>query len=150
MRVTSEELANFRRDVPPPPPPIEPVLSAREEARLIASARRDNPEIDARRARVLALLRRPAAPEGADAELIALVAAARALPLERPDDRAKARMRLAEIGRLKDPPPEVVKLLRQLGLAPGDSQAFAEALLPHKHDVSEFSQNSYEGGTGPT
>src|SRR4051794_22938046 len=135
MPIRREDLRKYSRPVPPPPRPIEPVLSAVEEAALIASSRRrDDPVVAARRARVLTLLRRPATPEGADAELVALLAAARALPLERDEDRLAARQQLVGIGRVADPPPEVRRLLRKFGVAPGDGPAFAEALLPSRYD----------------
>ena len=145
VRISRDELRKFDRAVGPAPPPVEPLMSAVEEVRLIRDRTLHDPVTEARRDRVRALLRRPAPPEGTDAELVALLAAARALPLERPEDRAYARMRLAEIGRLKDPPAEVRKLLARFGLDPGDSDAFADALLPPKHDISRFSQNSYIG-----
>ena len=144
MRVSRDELQRFTRKVAPPPAPVEPLLAAAQEAALLADAKRDDPRIAARRARVVALLRRPAPPEGSDAELVALLAAARALPLERRDDQTTARLRLREIGGLKDPPPEVRKLLDRLGLKPGDSEAFANALLPPTHHIGDF----YESGTG--
>jgi hypothetical protein len=111
---------------------------------VIADADPADVLVAARRQRVLALLRRPATPEGADAELVALLAAARALPLERREDRLKARRRLADIGGLKEPPLEVAKLLDRFGIQAGDGQAFADALLPPTHDIGEF----YESGAG--
>jgi hypothetical protein len=145
MRISRDELRKFDHAVGPAPPRVEPLMSAAEEARVIRDATLDDPVTEARRERVRALLRRPAPSEGADAELIVLLAAARALPLRRPEDRVNARVRLAEIGRLEHPPPEVEKLVATLGLDPGDSQAFADALLPSKHDVSPFTQDSYTG-----
>lgn len=145
MRIGRDELRKFDGGVGPAPPPVEPLLAAAEEVRLICDATSDDPVTEARRARVRALLRRPAPPEGADAEIIALLAEARALPLQRPADRINARLRLVEIGRMPDPPPAVQRLLERFKLEPGDSQAFADALVPPKHDVSEFSQNSYVG-----
>ena len=141
MRVSRDELRRFSRAVSDPPPRVEPLLPAAEEARLIADAKPDDPLVAARRQRVLALVRRPAPPEGADAELLALLAAARALPLERRQDRLRARQRLVEIGRLKEPPPEVAKLLDRLGAEPGDGQAFADALLPPTRDIGAFHES---------
>ncbi|HEU4975593.1 MAG TPA: hypothetical protein VFT50_10930 [Baekduia sp.] len=145
MRVGRDDLESFKRSVGPAPPPVEPLLSPADEVRVIVDARTDDAGADARRARVRALLRRPAPPTGADAEIVVLLAAAGALPLDRPEDRLNARVRLAEIGRMADPPPEVRKLLQRHGLQPGDSQAFADALLPPKHEVGAFKQNSYHG-----
>lgn len=97
-----------------------------------------------RRQRVRDLLHRQAAPTGADAELIALLAAASALPLDHPNDRLKARQRLIEIGRLKEPPPEVLKLLKHKRLTVGDAEGFADALQPPGRDIGQF----YESGVG--
>ena len=100
-------------------PPCEPALPAAEEAALIAGDKDGDPVIALRRARVLAMLRRAATPEGVDAELIALLAAARALPLDRREDWLSARQRLVDIGKLSNPPPGVSELVRKLGVAPG-------------------------------
>jgi hypothetical protein len=145
MRVGRDELRKFGRTVGPAPPPVEPLLTAAEEVCLIRDGTSNDPVTDARRARVCALLRRPAPPEGTDAEIIALLAEARALPLQRPEDRINARLRLADIGRMTDPPPAVRMLLGRLGLKPGDSQALADALVPPRPDLSDFTQNSYVG-----
>jgi hypothetical protein len=144
MRVNLGDLKKYERTVAPAPPPIEPLMAPADEARLLANAKSGDPNIALRRERVLVLLRRPATPEGADAELVVLLAAAKALPLERPDDRLAARMRLSEIGRLKDPPPAVRAVQKNLRVKPGDSQAFADALLPPNHDIGGF----YESGIG--
>jgi hypothetical protein len=145
MRVDRKQLRQFgRRASPPAPPRVEPLLAAVDEARVIAKADPADPRVAARRDRVLVLLRRPATPEGADAELVALLAAARALPLERREDRLKARRQLADIARLEEPPSEVARLLDRLGIKPGDGQAFADALLPPTRDIGDF----YESGAG--
>jgi len=81
VRISRDELRKFNRVVPPAPAPIEPLLSAAEEARLIASGKDPDPNVAARRARALTVIRRPAPPAPADAELLTLLAAARALPL---------------------------------------------------------------------
>ena len=145
MRVGRNELRKFNRSVGPAPPRVEPLLSPAEEARLIADPKVTDRVTHARRTRVRALLQRSAPPEGTDAEVIALLAADGALPLRRPEDRVDARLRLIEIGRMADPPPAVAKLLKRFGLQPGESEAFADALLPPKQDVGDFSQNSYIG-----
>lgn len=148
MRLRADELQKFNRPVAPSPPPIEPLLAAPEEAALIAKGSRSDTTVAARRARVRALLRRPATPEGADAELFALVAAARALPLERPEDRLSARLRLVGIGSAKTPPLEVRRLSDRLHLAPGDGAAFADALMPRDGDLSAFSEGGGSGASG--
>ena len=130
MRVSRDDLDKFSGAVAPAPAPIEPTLPAAQEAALIAKGKGDDPVILARRARVLAILRRPAPPEGSDAELVALLAAAGALPIERDIDRVKARARLFQIGQLASPPPEVLRLCKKRGIAVGDGTAFAEALMP--------------------
>jgi len=147
MRIGRDELRDFDRAVKPAPAPIEPVLPAAEEAALIA-AKDDgrDPVVAARRRRVLAILRRAAPPEGADAELVTLLAAARALPMEDRTDRLSARMRLIEIGRATDPPPEVVKVLDRLHLSAGDAEPFADALLPPHQDIGRFTD--LQGTTG--
>jgi hypothetical protein len=148
MRVNAKDLSKFDRDVGPPPPPIEPVLPAAEEAKLIASDS-DDPTVVARRARVQTIVRRPATPEGADAELVALLAAARALPLERRTDRLCARQRLVGIGGLREPPPEVTRLMTKFGVAPRDGTAFAEALLARTQDTTPFHEGSGFGSNYP-
>ena len=134
MRVRRDALRKFDRRVAPAPAPIEPRLSAFDEARRIVKGDPSDPDVWARRTRALALLRRPATPEGADAELLALLAAAGALPVERRDDRLSARLRLVAIANVKDPLPEVAKLFAKLRASPGDGEAFAEALLPASQD----------------
>jgi len=141
MRVSSDDLRKFARGVAPAPAPIEPLLPPAEEARQIADRKRTDPVTDARRRRALALIRRPAAPEGPDAELLVLLAAARALPLERPEDRLDARQRLVDIARLKEPPEEARALLRSMGVGPGDEQKLADALLPPGRNNSEFHES---------
>jgi hypothetical protein len=150
MRIGEDDLDKFKRPIPPPPPPIEPALPAAEEAALIASGRDDDPVINARRARVLRILRRPATPEGADAELVALLAAARALPLERRQDRLAARQRLVGIGSLSNPPREVRNLSARLRVSPGDGAALADALLTPSHDrATPFHEGDF-GSNSPT
>lgn len=144
MRVDVADLKKYVHTVPPAPAPIDPPLTAAEEARVIADKKRVDPVTVARRQRVLTLLHRPAAPLGADAELLTLLAAARALPLDRHDDRLKARQRLIEIGRTKDPPPAVSAYLKAKRLTVGDAESFADALLPPKRGPSSF----YESGAG--
>lgn len=148
MRVTSDDLGKFARGAAPPPAPIEPRLPPAEEARQIADHRRTDAVTAARRRRVLALIRRPAPPEGADAELLMELAAAQALPLERPDDRLDARRRLIDIARLKNPPEGARALLHKLRVGRGDEQKFADALLPPERSFSQFHESG-AGGVDP-
>ncbi len=149
MRIAREDLDKFNRPVGPPPPPIEPVLPPAEEAKLIATGPSDDPGVKARRDRVIAILWRAATPTGADAELVALLADARALPLERREDRFKAHQRLVGIGRSADPPPAVRRLMQRHGIAPGDGAAFADALMRRGYDGSSpFHESDF--GVSPT
>lgn len=94
----------------------------------------------AREARVRAIIRRPAAPEGHDAELLTLLAATGSLPLDGRSDHLHARARLGSIG---DPPPAVRALADELALDPGD---LPERLLPAPRDVAtgfEFGSSVY-------
>jgi hypothetical protein len=141
VRVDPDDLRPFARTVPDAPPRIEPLLSPEGEARLIADADDHDEATRARRRRVSMLLRRPAPPEGEDAELIVLLAEAKALPLERAEDRLDARVRLVDIGRLADPPPKVREVAERLGVVAGDGEALADALLPPKHDVAPFHES---------
>jgi hypothetical protein len=141
MRVDPDDLRPFARAVPDPPPRIEPLLFPEDEARVIADANDHDPITLARRRRMSTILRRAAPPEGPDAEVIFLLAQAKALPLERAEDRLDARLRLVEIGRLVDPPPKVREVAARLRVAEGDGEALANALLPPKHDVSPFHES---------
>jgi hypothetical protein len=89
-----------------------------------------------RHKRVLAVIRRAGPPTGADAELLVLLAACKALPLGR-DDHLHARMRIASIGEGGLVPP-VVELLRMERNVDSMS-ALAEVLLS--------SQRDFENGT---
>lgn len=142
MRVTGDDLRKFARAVPPPPAPVEPLLPPGEEAQHIADRKRTDPVTAARRRRVLALIRRPAPPEGPDAELLTLLAVARALPLERPNDDLDARQRLMDIARLTNPPEGVRKLLLKMAVRPGDEQRFAEVLLRPSRSFSQFHESA--------
>jgi hypothetical protein len=86
--------------------------------------------IPARRARVCAIVRRPAPPSGGDAELLALLAAAGSLPLDGRADHLHARTRLASI---QDPPPAITALADELAL---DLADLTERLLPAPRDVA--------------
>jgi hypothetical protein len=142
MHVSRDELKKYQLSARSVPAPIEPLLCAADEARLIAKARPGDPNAAARRMRVRAIIHRPAPPAPADAELLALLALRRALPINDGTDRIRARQRLAEIGRLSDPPPEVAKVQRRLAIDAGDGDAFADTLLPPKQDIGQFSQGT--------
>lgn len=146
MRVSDDDLQKFRRTLPPAPVPVEPALSAADEAEVIANGDQHDPIVKARRERALTLLRRPAPAEGQDAELLVLLAAASALPIDTSADRMKAVQRLTEIGRVKDPPLEVRKVLERLRITPGDADALIARLLPPSRDFGEFSENWPTGG----
>ena len=150
MRIDPKDLQPFSRSLGPPPAPVEPRLSPADEARAIRSGG-DDPIVLARRARALALIRRPARPEGADAELLALLAEAKALPLEGDRDWLRAKQRLHEIAEHRDPPAEVRAVLRRLKVRPGDGAAFAEKALPARRDVQGSGSDmgsGYGGGGG--
>jgi hypothetical protein len=96
--------------------------------------------LQAREARVRAIIRRAAPPEGRDAELLTLLAATGSLPLEGRADHLHARTRLASIS---DPPPAVGALADELAL---DLADLAERLLPAPRDVAsgfEFGSSAY-------
>lgn len=87
----------------------------------------DHARIDERMARVLAIVHRAAPPVGGDAELLALLAAARALPLAGADHML-ARARIASIGEDGVIPPAVAALADELGEA--TMPELADRLLP--------------------
>jgi hypothetical protein len=85
--------------------------------------------ISARQARVASIIQRPAPPQGADAELLVLLAAARALTLESAADHMKAHTRIASIGQSATTiPPVVSALARELGT--DTMRELADRLLP--------------------
>ncbi len=88
-------------------------------------------QLGARIARVRALIRRPAPPQGQDAELLTLLAAAGSLPLDTRSDHLHARTRLASIA--TPPPPAVAALADDLALDPDE---LVERLLPAPRDVA--------------
>lgn len=135
MRLDPSHLDAFKRTVAPPPPPIEPRLTVAEEVALLCGKAIPDASIARRRARVIQLLRRAATPTGEDADLIASLAAAKALPLEHRRDEISAHQRLVAIGSSREPSQIVGDLAGQLGVEPGDGLAFANALLPPHSDV---------------
>ncbi|MEA2172316.1 MAG: hypothetical protein QOF76_5616 [Solirubrobacteraceae bacterium] len=121
------------------PPPIEPVLSAADEVALLTGRdQKSDPTLRARWARVSTLIRRPETPTGRDAELLALLADAKALPVGSREDWLSARQRLHGIGAMNDPPPAVAKVAKAHRVKPGDADAFAEALLKGHRDVGSL------------
>jgi hypothetical protein len=72
-------------------------------------------KVPARLARVAAIVRCPEPPTGEDAELLVLLAAARALEVEHPDDHMRAHARIASIGEKSAIPPAVAALAEELG-----------------------------------
>ena len=98
--------------------------------------------VHARKARVVSIIRRAAPPTGRDAELLALLAAAGALPLDHRPDRLHARIRLASIP--ADPaPPAVAALCRELRV--DTHAALAERLLPARQDVTDVRAQETSG-----
>jgi hypothetical protein len=85
-----------------------------------------------RRRRVVAVIRRPATPIAADAELLVLLADCRALSLGR-EDHLHARMRIASIRGGSETPP-VVELLR-MRIGVNSMSDLADALLPSGRDL---------------
>jgi hypothetical protein len=129
MRIKADELRQFARTVPPAPAPIEPLLQPEAEAALIAKGNDRDPTVAARRDRVVSLLRRPAPPEGADADLVVLLAVRRALPISDREDFTAARRRLAEIARSREPSPLLLRVFDDHGITPGEAEKLADALL---------------------
>lgn len=134
MRIPRSKLDAYAKSVPPAPAPIEPRLDPEAEAALLAARKPKDPTTEARRVRVLELLRRPAVPSAADAELIALLARREALPLASFRDRLAAHRCLAGIGALDPAPPLVARVAREIRTPPGDGSAFADKLLPPQVD----------------
>ena len=87
----------------------------------------NNGKLPARQARVTSIIRRPVPPEGADAELLVLLAAAGALALTT-DDHLRAHTRVASIGHGIPVPPVIVALADELGTS--TMTELADRLLP--------------------
>jgi hypothetical protein len=81
--------------------------------------------LEARRARLRAIVERPAAPEGRDAELLAFLAALRLLPVEERAQHLQARLRLAAIA---GPPPAVRALVDEFAVT--TMQEYTDKVLP--------------------
>jgi hypothetical protein len=94
---------------------------------LLAGRRTATPaaHLEARRARLRAIVERPAAPEGRDAELLAFMAALRRLPVERRAQHLQARLRLAAIA---DPPAAVRALVDEFAVT--TMREFTDKVLP--------------------
>jgi hypothetical protein len=102
-------------------------------------------QVAPRTARVLAVMRRAATPEGADAELLVLLAAAQALPITSKDDRLRARTRLVSVGQAGEAPPAVAELVAELRA--GDVSELAERLLPADRQLEDAKFDSGTSGT---
>jgi hypothetical protein len=88
-----------------------------------------------RQSRVMAIIRHPAAPAGADAELLALLAAAQVLDLPRAPDRMRARQQIRAIGTHEDVPPAVKLLAAERSV---DTMAeLADRLVPAARDLRD-------------
>jgi hypothetical protein len=85
-------------------------------------------QIHAREGRVRSIINRPAPPEGADAELLVLLAAARALANPNAVEHMKAHARIASIGHGAAIPAAVSALADELGTA--TMPELADRLLP--------------------
>jgi hypothetical protein len=89
-------------------------------------------QVPARKARVGSTIRRPAPPEGVDAELLVLLAAARALELPGTDDHMSAHARVASIGHNGTIPAAVTALAVELGTE--TMMELADRLLPARRE----------------
>jgi hypothetical protein len=85
-------------------------------------------QIHAREVRVRSIINRPAPPEGGDAELLVLLAAARALELPDAVEHMKAHARIASIGQRAAIPAAVTALADELGTT--TMPELADRLLP--------------------
>jgi hypothetical protein len=94
---------------------------------LLAGRRTATPaaHLEARHARLRAIVERPAAPEGRDAELLAFMAALGLLPVERRAQHLQARLRLAAIA---GPPPAVRALVDEFAVT--TMKEFTDKVLP--------------------
>ena len=91
-------------------------------------------KLAARRSRVLAVIRRAAAPDGGDADLLVLLAACRALSLDR-EDYLRARIRIGSIRTAGGTSPVVDQMRAKLGV---DSISdLADSLLPVRLDLRD-------------
>jgi hypothetical protein len=94
---------------------------------LLADGRTATPaaRVGARRDRVRAIVERPAAPAGRDAELLAFLAALRLLPVVNRAQHLQARLRLAAVA---DPPASVRALVDEFAVS--TVQEFTDKVLP--------------------
>jgi hypothetical protein len=98
-----------------------------ERKGLLADRRTATPaaNLPARQERLLTVIERPAAPVERDAELLAFLAAIRALPAGKPDVRKQARQRLLEI---REPPAAVRALVDEFAVS--TLEEYADKVLP--------------------
>jgi hypothetical protein len=103
-----------------------------ERKGLLADRRTAAPgaHLPARQARLLSVIERPAAPAGRDAELLAFLAATRALPVDKPAAHKQARQRLLAIRDL----PAAVRLLVD-EFAVSTLEEYADKVLPAQVDA---------------
>jgi hypothetical protein len=103
-----------------------------ERRGLLADRRTATPaaHLEARRARLRAIVERPATPEGRDAELLAFLAALHRLPVEQRAQHLQARLRLRAIA---DPPPAVRALVDEFAVT--TMQEFTDRVLPPPVDA---------------
>jgi hypothetical protein len=142
VRVSSDDLDDFRRAPRDAPAPIEPRLTVDEEVAMLSGKTPADGTLTRRQQRVLALMRTPAVPAPHDAELLVALASVRHLPIASRDDRLSAKTRLADIGRMSPLPPRVAATMRDLGIEPGDGRGLADRLLPPAHDLSKLSDTN--------
>jgi hypothetical protein len=107
-------------------------LERMERKGLLADRRTAAPgaHLPARRARLLTVIERPAAPTGRDAELLVFLAAIRALPVDRPAVHKQARQRLLAI---RDVPPAVRALVDEFAVT--TLEEYADKVLPAHVDA---------------
>jgi hypothetical protein len=98
-----------------------------ERKGLLADRRTAAPgaHLPARQARLLSVIERPATPAGRDAELLAFLAATRALPVDKPAAHKQARQRLLAI---RDLPAAVRALVDEFAVS--TLEEYADKVLP--------------------
>jgi hypothetical protein len=112
------------RAYPRGPRSLHAAVERLERKGLLADRRTAAPaaHLPARRARLLTVIERPAAPTGRDAELLAFLAAVRALP---PDTHMHARLRLLAVA---EPPAAVRALVDEFAVT--TMEEYADKVLP--------------------
>jgi hypothetical protein len=115
------------RAYPRGPRSMHAALERMERRGLLSSGRTASPaaHVNARRARVKAIIQHPADPEGRDAELLAYLAALCLLPVETRAAHLQARLRLTSMAA---PPPAVRALIDEFAVS--TMQEFTDKVLP--------------------